>query len=82
EENYNKVRDAANELKELDTSEPADSYSYRDSQPRSIFRNLGNQETEVIEVVQPEQLAQPLPPQAGEKSEGGFFNKIFKRKRR
>lgn len=82
EENYNKVRDAANELKELDTSEPADSYSYRDSQPRSIFRNLGNQETELIEVVQPEQLAQPLPPQAGEKSEGGFFNKIFKRKRR
>jgi len=85
EENYNKVRDAANELKELDTSEPADIYSYRDSQPRSIFRNLGTQETEVTEVVQPEQseqLAQPVPPQAGEKSAGGFFDKIFKRKRR
>lgn len=85
EENYNKVRDAANEIKELNTSEPADSYSYRDSQPRSIFRNLGTQEAAVTEVVQPEQseqLAQPVPPQAREKSGGGFFDKIFKRKRR
>ena len=82
EENYNKVRDAANELKELDTGEPADSYSYRDSQPRSIFRNSGTEETVVTEVIPPEQPAQPAPPQARKKSGGGFFNKIFKRKRR
>lgn len=83
EENYNKVRDAANELKEQDTGEPADSYSYRDSQPRSIFRNAGTEETVTTEVIQPEQPAQPRPPESrGRQGGGGIFSKIFKRKRR
>lgn len=80
EENYNKVRDAANELKELDVG-VEDQFSYRDVQPRSIFRGAQPGETIVGEVIQPEQQAQPKPAPP-RRSGGGIFSKIFKKKNR
>ncbi|MDF1826367.1 MAG: penicillin-binding transpeptidase domain-containing protein [Verrucomicrobiales bacterium] len=76
EENYNLVRDAANELKEADPGD-LDEYSYRDS-ATSIFRGGLSQQPVLQEVVPAQdQQARPQPQQ-----NQGFFNKIFKRNRR
>lgn len=76
EDNYNRVRDAANELKEMDPGD-LDEYSYRESS-NSIFRGGFGQQPVLQEVVPVEQQqARPQPTQ-----NQGFFNKIFKRNRR
>lgn len=77
EDNYNRVRDAANELKELEGDAPEE-YSYRDAQPGSIFRSE-SAEPIITDIVQPEQQAQPQPPSRNT-GRGGLFN-IFKRRR-
>ncbi|MDF1863113.1 MAG: hypothetical protein P1U87_23050, partial [Verrucomicrobiales bacterium] len=58
-----------------------DQFSYRDVQPRSIFRGAQPGETIVGEVIQPEQEAQPMPAPP-RRSGGGIFSKIFKKKNR
>ncbi|MDF2377420.1 MAG: penicillin-binding transpeptidase domain-containing protein [Verrucomicrobiales bacterium] len=79
EENYNRVRDAATELKEVDPGD-LDEYSYRDSMRPSIFRTGPGGEVPALEQVNPaEEQAGPEPPQRGG---GGLFNRIFKRERR
>ena len=79
EENYNRVRDAANELKENDPGD-LDQYSYREA-VRSIFR-AGTEEDPLIgEIIPPEEQAQPQPTSQGGRKPG-LFNKVFRRKRR
>ncbi len=77
EENYNKVRDAANELKEVDPGD-LDQYSYRDSM-RSIFRSDPN--GAIIGEIVPEE--EQLPPEAEQpgSNRGGIFNRFFNNRR-
>lgn len=78
EENYNQVRDAANELKEADPGD-LDAYSYRHSM-RSIFRSGPAGEMPQMQQVTPlQEEARPPQPQ---RSGGGFFNRIFRGNRR
>ncbi|MEM9016216.1 MAG: penicillin-binding transpeptidase domain-containing protein [Verrucomicrobiota bacterium] len=76
EENYNKVRDAANELKEADPGD-LERYDYRDSM-RSIFRS--GTEQPVTEQIVPAGPEPGSARQPSNRSRGGLFN-IFKRKR-
>ncbi|MEX2577613.1 MAG: penicillin-binding transpeptidase domain-containing protein [Verrucomicrobiales bacterium] len=77
EENYNEVREMANVLKEEQGDQEEEGYSYREP-VRSIFRS-GPEAPEIEEVTPQEQR-----PQSRERSSegGGFFERIFKRKRR
>ncbi len=78
EENYNKVRDMAEALKEEAGEEELEYSSYREP-VRSIFRSGGEDEAVIQEIVPQEQgpsRAQRPP------SGGGFFDRLFKRKRR
>lgn len=77
EENYNRIRDEANALKEADPGD-LDEYSYRDA-GQSIFRSGPAGEAPVMEQVTPVEQARPQPPQ---RNGGGFFNRMFKRDRR
>lgn len=77
EENYNRVRDAANALKEEDPGD-LDEYSYRDAQ-QSIFR--GNPEGIIMGEIIPEE-EQPQPEAQPERvNRGGIFNRLFNRRR-
>ncbi|MDF1851960.1 MAG: penicillin-binding transpeptidase domain-containing protein [Verrucomicrobiales bacterium] len=77
EENYNRVRDAANVLKENDVSDVED-FSYRDAMP-SIFR--GRSQGELVgEIIPEEEQAQPEPQQPQRPSRGGIFSRLFNRR--
>ena len=78
EDNYNKVRERSNELKGDVEESGVEEYSFREP-VKSIFRSSVPEETVIQEVV-----PQPAQPQGRPRSSGGggFFEKIFKRKRR
>ncbi|MEC5128139.1 penicillin-binding transpeptidase domain-containing protein [Verrucomicrobiales bacterium BCK34] len=78
EENYNKVRERSNELKGEVEESGVEEYSYREP-IKSIFRSSDAGAEGVIQEVVP----QPTEVQGRPRSNnGGFFEKIFKRKRR
>lgn len=77
EDNYNKVRERSNELKGDVEESGVQEYTHREP-IKSIFRSSAPDEALIEEVV-----PQPNPPQGHPRSSGGgFFEKIFKRKRR
>ena len=77
EENYNEVRDAANQIKEERGDEPEE-YTYREP-VRSIFRSGAPEETVIEEItdMRNDPRAQPRSGNDG----GGLFKRIFKRNR-
>ncbi len=79
EENYNRVRDAANELKESDPGD-LDQFSYRESEVRSIFRAGFGDEPIIGEII-PMEEEQAQPPPGADRRGGGIFNGIFRRRR-
>lgn len=79
EENYNRVRDAANELKESDPGD-LDQFSYRESEVRSIFR-AGFGDEPIIGEITPMEEEQAQPPPGADRRGGGIFNGIFRRRR-
>lgn len=79
EENYNRVRDAANELKESDLGD-LDQFSYRESEVRSIFRAGFGDEPIIGEII-PMEEEQAQPPPGADRRGGGIFNGIFRRRR-
>lgn len=79
EENYNRVRDAANELKESDLGD-LDQFSYRESEVRSIFR-AGFGDEPIIGEITPMEEEQAQPPPGADRRGGGIFNGIFRRRR-
>lgn len=79
EENYNQVRDAANELKESDPGD-LDQFSYRESEVRSIFRAGFGDEPIIGEII-PMEEEQAQPPPGADRRGGGIFNGIFRRRR-
>lgn len=76
EENYNIVRERANELKGEVEESGGEDYTYREP-IKSIFRSGAAEEPLIQEIV-----PQPTQPQGRPRTGGGLFEKIFKRKRR
>ncbi len=74
EENYNRVRDYANELKEQ-SGDDADEFSYR-GPVQSIFRPGPTELPLELLPVENDPRAQPQPSRGG-----GLFDRVFKRKR-